>query len=413
MNSSMTNNLHRPFCLPNVRPHDGANIRDAEARQTHGNVAEVVPRRVHLAQALQKAHIVQARNTRALEQSYHALRASTRAMERRWDLYCTELEYGLDAPHWQDVLRHPCQMEEYQQRNVVEDMDEDGAEAAIGESHLRRTQASSPGRRETNILQERQAAWSLTPPYATAQGPQVPRQDVPVECHPLRQNPPAQNLATSYALAPGMHNARDAEQSAHERSVGLSEQDRQRCLSTQAASQQLAKSCVVAPKTPYTRHASLPRREQLAQLSELARQRHFSTQFEAQSTTTAKPSINIIPPTPPQTRKGLVGLQQQPRSTTVVESTQFRPQSPEMYFHSRQPQSVTLPGTIDSDFCKFPTVVKGRQEVPITHETISYQPGVEGHWVPRTEPTMRHAECSWRAKLQKKRKGEAAGRRRG
>ncbi|KAL8656002.1 MAG: hypothetical protein Q9210_000538 [Variospora velana] len=130
----MTNNLHLPFRLPTVRPHYDANIRDAEARQTHGNVAEVVARRVHLAQALQEAHIVQARNTRALEQNYHALRASTRAMECRWDLYCTELEYGLDAPHWQDVRRHRRQMEKYQQLNVVDQMDEDGVEAAIGES---------------------------------------------------------------------------------------------------------------------------------------------------------------------------------------------------------------------------------------------------------------------------------------
>ncbi|KAL9009698.1 MAG: hypothetical protein Q9173_005296 [Seirophora scorigena] len=252
MDSSISHNPDWPFRLPVVGPY--GNIGPAEAQQTH-DIAEVVPRRVHLAQALQEAHTVQVRNSRTLEQSYHALRVSTRALERRWDLYCTELNHGLDAPHWRNVQGHPRQPERYQQLNVVDELDQDGAEPAIGEYQLRRPQAPAWDRPESVPLQERQAAWPLPSPRADAQGPHLPGQDFPVERHPLRQNPPTQESARSYALV---------------------------------------------LKRPNTRIAELPSREQLMKLSELVRQRVLSTQVAPQSTTTAKPTINIIPPTPPE-----------------------------------------------------------------------------------------------------------------
>ncbi|KAI4204990.1 MAG: hypothetical protein LQ348_001213 [Seirophora lacunosa] len=356
MDTSTSNNPDWPFRLPIVGPY--GNIGRAEAQQTYDGIAEVVPRRVHLAQAVQETHTVQVRNTRALEQNYHALRVSNRALERRWDLYCTELEHGIDASHWQNVRGHSRQPERYQQLNVVDELDQDGAEAAIGKYQLRRPQAPAWERLGIDPLQERQAAWPLPSPRADAQGPQLPGQDFPVERHPLRQNPPTQESMRSYALA---------------------------------------------VKRPNTRIAELPSREQLVELSELVRQRILSTQVATQSTTTAKPIINIIPPTPPETQQRIVGLQQQPRSMrAVVDLTSPVSQSPEIYPLSR-PWSVNLHGNADSDFSRCPTFSTERHGIPITHETRVYQPGVEGHWVPQKEPSMRQAKPGWRSRLQKMR----------
>ncbi|KAI4120137.1 MAG: hypothetical protein LQ345_000093 [Seirophora villosa] len=330
MDTSTSNNPDWPIGLPIVGPY--GNIGHAEAQQTYDGVAEVVPRRVHLAQALQEAHTVQVRNTRALEQNYHALRGSNQASERRWDLYCTELDHGIDAPHWQNVRGHPRQSERYQQLNLVDELDQDGAEAAIGKYQLRRPQAPAWERLESEPLQERQAAWPLPSPRADAQGPQLPGQDFPGERHPLRQNPPTQESARSYTLAVKRRN---------------------------------------------TRIAELPSREQLVELSELVRQRVLSSQVAAQSTTTAKPIINIIPPTPPETQERIVGLQQQPRSMRVVELISSVSQSPEIYPLSR-PWSVNLHGNADSNLSTCPTFSTEGHEVPITHEKRVYQPGVEG-----------------------------------
>ncbi|KAL8691223.1 MAG: hypothetical protein Q9218_003499 [Villophora microphyllina] len=53
-----------------------------------------------LAQELREAHEKQKRDCRLLETRYHALRQSTRELERRWDIYCKELEGELGVTHW-------------------------------------------------------------------------------------------------------------------------------------------------------------------------------------------------------------------------------------------------------------------------------------------------------------------------
>ncbi|KAL8962368.1 MAG: hypothetical protein Q9193_001210 [Seirophora villosa] len=321
MDTSTSNNPDWPFRLPIVEPY--GNIGHAEAQQTHDDIAEAVPRRVHLAQALQEAHTVQVSNTRAPEQSYHTSRGSNRALEN-----------GTDALHyWQNVRGHPRQPERYQQLNVVDELEQDGAEAAIGEYELRRPQAP---------------AWE----------PQLPAQDFPVERHPLRQNPPTQESAGFYAPALKRRN---------------------------------------------TRIAELPSREQLVELSELVRQRVLTAQVAAQSTTSANPTINIIPPTPPETQERIVGLQQQPRSMRAVDLTSSVSLSPEIYPLGR-PWSVNLHGNANSDFSRYPTFSTEGHGVPMTHETRVYQPGVEGHWLPPKESSMRQAKPGWRSRLQKKRR---------
>ncbi|KAL8633173.1 hypothetical protein Q9189_001073 [Teloschistes chrysophthalmus] len=58
-------------------------------------------RLLSLAHYLQDAHDKQRRNCQRLETQYHALRRSTRDLERYWGLYCAELEDELGIPYWQ------------------------------------------------------------------------------------------------------------------------------------------------------------------------------------------------------------------------------------------------------------------------------------------------------------------------
>ncbi|KAL8990143.1 MAG: hypothetical protein Q9169_008198 [Polycauliona sp. 2 TL-2023] len=61
--------------------------------------------RIRLAHLLQEAHAAQKYNTRRVEESYHALRTSTRRLERLWSSYCEELERELGVDNWKDIAR--------------------------------------------------------------------------------------------------------------------------------------------------------------------------------------------------------------------------------------------------------------------------------------------------------------------
>lgn len=366
------------------------NLQRSHQNPVVGNAGVTISRRVHLARLLQDAHADQKHNTRALEESYHALRTSTRTLERRWATYCKELEHELDAPDWQGIGQGPQYIPERQRYHQPRDLDVarlDEAEVAISEYQLRRTMhdrtqtgysrkdeyewhpytgepvSSSSNRPRSNALQRPQPHDLASPPRNDdAKRPRLPTYDFASRSLEP-QNPPSRQSAESRASSP------------------------------------------TVPKLP-ARKASLPTREQLVALSEQARQRLVSAHFGALPIAT--PIINIVPPTPPESRQGIPGLQQRPRSVRAVDATSSVPQSPQSDSPTR-PRLVGVNDHHDLSLRSSPVNSTEGQEVQVTHEKLRYQPGVDGHWMPRNIMTA----PGGRARLRKRMKGEAGEQRRG
>ncbi|CAO1596472.1 hypothetical protein XANCAGTX0491_000317 [Xanthoria calcicola] len=80
-------------------------------REAKTMAGPTTPSRIRLAQLLQEAHETQKYNTRRVEESYHALRTSNRRLELCWTNYCNELERELGVKNWKDIARDPASIE--------------------------------------------------------------------------------------------------------------------------------------------------------------------------------------------------------------------------------------------------------------------------------------------------------------
>ncbi|KAL8649207.1 MAG: hypothetical protein Q9226_005671 [Calogaya cf. arnoldii] len=190
------------------------------------------PSRIRLAQLLQEAHETHRYNTRKIEESYHALRASTRRLDVCYTNYCKELERELDVEHWKDLPRGPPSMEVLEQHLPVTNVDRTGGEKfpdlPSPESSSRHPPCSStpPARPRSN---------NLAPPQPQSLSPNVQG--------PRAMAPPTNTVPSRYKTAPS---------------------SRQKPPSNEL---QGPRPITSPTDVPPRRHASLPTRESLVALS--------------------------------------------------------------------------------------------------------------------------------------------------
>lgn len=256
------------------------NTSQPSTQQMSYDERESERRRDHFRQLLHQAKTDNKRNIRALEETYHSLRASTRLLDRRWQSYCGELEQELRILKWQNNQGGQMHMHRSSKRERSEYVD--------GEADLRRPMRDIPSDR---------------PRFGSVQQPKP-------------QGFPAQQLEGS--------------------------------------------------------HASTP------------------------------PKINTVPPAPAYFIQGSSQSQPQPRPTRIVDLTLDVPQ-PSRSSSPNWPLVVDVDCTAKSSAPRSSVSSTEGQEIPITHETLIFQPGVEGHWVPQNQNPPERPP-GWRARLRKKHK---------
>ncbi|KAL8773183.1 MAG: hypothetical protein Q9209_001859 [Squamulea sp. 1 TL-2023] len=321
--------------------------------------------RIRLALLLQEAHDQQKCNTRILEESYHALRTSTRRLELCWMKYCNELERELDVSNWKDITRGPTSVEEIERyqpelnaNRLVGDKFPDLPSADSDSWQPPTHEPPSPphARPRSNDLQTPQPQHLTT----TVQGPR----EIPTPTHifPLRYN------TTPYSrpkLAP----------------------------SELQGPQPVPASTINIPK----RHASLPTREFLVALNQQPRQEIPSTSYHR------SPADPNRPPTPhPQHRNS-----HKAGRAHSVDIPPPLPKLPHAYSNSNANESTGKTYTVEGF------------KPPVTHETFAYEPGVYGHGgspsngenaaMSDADLTRKH-RSGGRARLHKRRKSEIVGR---
>ncbi|KAL8912453.1 MAG: hypothetical protein Q9171_002546 [Xanthocarpia ochracea] len=307
-------------------------------------------RRIYLAGLLQQAHNQQKCNTQRLEQSYHALRTSTRRLELCWENYCNELERELDVNNWKQIPRGPI---------VIAEVDEFQPEPEV----------EKPGGDKFPDLPSPDSGDSWYPP--TGEPPSPPR-----------ARPRSNNLQT----LPPRHLSTNVQ---GPREIPIPTRTfPTRNKSTPLSYQKPAPYDLQGPRPPPSstttipkRHASLPTREYLVALS------------------------NSRPPTPhPQYRKNHKAVK-----PNAMNSPPPLPKLPNTYSHRNTDQSTGKVYTVDG----FKT--------PISHEKLTYEPGVQGHArksASNGENALKYADDGltrnhvWtgRTRLHKKRKSEDLGR---
>ncbi|KAL8938938.1 MAG: hypothetical protein Q9216_003624 [Gyalolechia sp. 2 TL-2023] len=269
-------------------------------KQLHDIVGSTTPpRRIHLAQLLREAHTEQKRNTRSLEESYHALRKSTRLLEQRWGSYCNELERELNASSWRSAPRAPVALSERverprpdRSRNAVNSM-EKNADVATVESPKELHEWDFPQARRGYQFPEMSypERYDWHAPTGEPTGSRPGRSRSNTIQHPGIQRPPVCSSSPKAGdLSIGVHTLPllPAESpSSHEVRVPLG------LPGSGTPPSQTSK----APAW----HASLPTREQLVELSEHSRPRFRPAR---------PPVINLIPPTPPQSPQSTMESQE-------------------------------------------------------------------------------------------------------
>ncbi|KAL8843500.1 MAG: hypothetical protein Q9170_000004 [Blastenia crenularia] len=356
-------------------------------QMSHSTNGATPSRRMYFARLLHEAHDDHRRKTRDLEICYNALRQSLKILKRRQQQYCNELETELSASERQIDIHgsHKHAVSSSEARRMS--LDEEEAEAAIGEVHMR------------NLLLEfsQVALENRTPDLSgpDSQPPNVKQTVLPqsqsrsgVFHHPQPQHP-----STSFSgrvLAATSQEADD-----------LPSPPRSSPLSDLRTPQGSPKPVAVPSLQTKTRgrHASLPTTKQLSEICEQSRQRLAST----------KPiRINIVPPTPPQSPQDSTNAMRLPPPVRIADFASQIPQSTPTYTDYRR-QTPTSTAVANFSFPRSPTRADGEQRTRATQRTSTHRLETAGSLVnPGTqgEPKGQRLEAAPRAKLQKRKRVE-------
>lgn len=364
---SLMDVLTRPFrsaSSPHVRRGQETPLADnMKSSRTNKQLPDAVdgtapPRRLHLAQLLREAHTEQKRNTRALEESYHALRKSTRLLEQRWERYCNELERELNASNWRGAP--PAPVDSYEGRRSMPDLDKDAANSLEDNAAVRpvdspkRTRkrdlpqvhkfpevsstgefdwhnttgkptGSPTGRSRSNAIQHLE---SQRPPACSSSLPKA--EEPPTVMHALPLRPTESRPSHKVRLPLGFPGSNTTQ--------------------------------LPTSKTPAW-PASLPTREQLVALSEQSRHRLLPAK---------PPAINIIPSTPPQSPQSTMTLQELPPPVRITDFNSHIHQSTESYSHYR-PQQASMNGKVNFSLPHAQTKATKKEKATLAHETSTHQ----------------------------------------
>lgn len=279
------------------------------------------PDRTRLAQLLQEAQETQKYNTRRVEESYHALRTSTRRLELCWTNYCNELERELDVNNRKDIPRGPDSIEAIKQYQPDLDVNRTGRDKfpdlPSPERSSRRPPTGKPpsthARPRSNNLQTHQ------------------HQETSPNVHGPRAIPaPTHTFPSRYNTTPSSR-------------PKLAPCELQ-------GSRPISASKINIPK----RHASLPTREYLVALSTSLP----STPHHQQRNTDEAAEPNAMGITPPLAKLDEVYSYSNANRGNVSYGNAH---------HSNANQTIGKTYTVEA----FKT--------PMTHEALTYEPGGQGH----------------------------------
>lgn len=328
-------------------------------------------RLAHLALLLQEAQTQHKLSTRKLEESYHALRTSTRLLERRWLIYSNELERELNDRSRKDVPSGQANNEDAAKDSELDTTSVGGDTLLNQQYSYTSSQPSDTGeplssprtRPRSNILQTPRAQ-----PPSNVQGPR-------------EMLPATQTFPSRYNTTPS-------------RSHDAHELQGPRLMSSPKAN------------IP-TRHASLPTREYLVSLNEQSG-RQSSTNASSIHLTSPK-GLNR-PPTPHPQHHHISGRAEPDR----VNVPPPIPPIPSLQYTNSYVRS--RPGLTTTDQVPGRVYTVEQFQPPMTHETLTYEPGVQGHWGgPSVEGNSLNAGhggitrgqgSGGRTRLQKKRKSD-------
>ncbi|KAL8895435.1 MAG: hypothetical protein Q9192_003642 [Flavoplaca navasiana] len=311
-----------------------------------------------LAQLLQEAHDTQKHNTRRLEESYHALRTSTRRLERVWSKYCEELERELGVKSWRDVSRFPDSIGMLEQHGLhldVQQVEGDRfPDLTSADSSSQHPSTSKPPnvctRQRSNNLQI--PRFQPQPASTIIQGPRPVT--APTQSFPSRYNttPSSRQKPAPYELQ---------------------------------GPRPISSSQIEIPK----RHASLPTREYLVSLS-TSRPSNPQPQQRTHHPGTKLDSVEDVPPLP------------------KLDDAYFRSKKDYDYGSLTDGQKVNE-NHRSADHTPGKKYTVEAFKVPMTHEALTYEPGVQGHWggpsngKTEDQGMKRKPGSVGRARLQKKR----------
>ncbi|KAL8952411.1 MAG: hypothetical protein Q9222_001688 [Ikaeria aurantiellina] len=308
-------------------------------RDTHNANAA---KRCHLAQQLHEAHLDQRRNVRALEESYHALRTSSRLLDRRYSSYIALLEEELQVRSWRDVreVSNVAQLVQYQTeldiQNEITTLTQNATARqwmnkyySAGDIH--RTSAVNDSGYDSQPMPTDKYQHTLTGEHSAFPRTRSPSSTLQQHQGPWMPSPSSDQGYQSLSLP--FHDA--------------TSQDR---------------------SSPPRNQAMMPIREQLVELSERARQGLRSQECPAQ------PSITVTPASPPQPRGHIDSIQTSQLNRHAVVA------SPRRILPTAVKQQEMLMGVRTPDQKQdqmLPPIGSGR---PTTHEANYHRPGVLGHF---------------------------------
>ncbi|KAL8673453.1 MAG: hypothetical protein Q9168_002120 [Polycauliona sp. 1 TL-2023] len=302
------------------------------------------PNRIRLAHLLQEAHQTQKYNTRRLEESYHALRTSTRRLELLWSDYSQELERELGVINWKEVPRLSTGMGivQKQQPELNIDGDQGGSFSDL----------SSPAPFSFDGSQNPPPTYKPPPTLrarARSDNLQAPQPQSPLPTPTIQEPPatPAHTIPSRYRTAPSARRkpTPNERQAAHPPTSFLE----------------------VNTGIP-RRHASLPTREYLVALSN---------------------SSASIPY--PGLTKSHEAAQPDAKASHV----------PNTYSHSNANHASAI-----QNIGQTYAVEDFRN--PMTHEALSYERGVQGHWGSPTDGEYSARTAEYHNGLSRKHQSERA-----
>ncbi|KAL8984821.1 MAG: hypothetical protein Q9205_001312 [Flavoplaca limonia] len=286
--------------------------------------------RDRLAQLLQEAHDTQKRNTRRLEESYHALHTSTRRLERLWSRYCEELERELGVKSWRDITRFPDSIGMLEQHGLhldVQQVDGDRfPDLSSADSSSQHPSTSKPPnvgtRQRSNNLQIPQP--QPQPAFPIIQGPRPIT--APTQSFPSRYNttPSSRQKPAPYELQ---------------------------------GPRPISSSQIEIPK----RHASLPTREYLVSLS-TGRPLDPQPQQRTNRLEIKPDAVQDLPPLPKLDDAYFQSKRKDYDNGTLTDGKKVNAN------HRSADQTPSKKYTVEAF------------KVPMTHEALTYELGVQGHW---------------------------------
>ncbi|CAL8576923.1 hypothetical protein XPA_002785 [Xanthoria parietina] len=275
--------------------------------------------RIRLAQLLQEAHETQKYNTRRVEESNHALRTSTRRLELCWTNYCNELERELAVKNWKDIARGPASID---------------------------TVGQYPPDSETSRI--RGGKYSGLPPPNRSSRHHPTSEPPALQIRPQPTNPQTHQHQQS---SPNVHGPREIPEQTHTFPS--------RYKTAPSLRQKPAPSELQGPRpVPASeinlpnRRASLPTREFLVALSTSRPE----TPYHERRNTDGATERYEVEVTPPLARLGDV----HPRGGNANQGSADH--------HRSATHSGGKPYTVEAF------------ETPMSHEALSYESGVQGHW---------------------------------